>query len=68
MLTAKPVLFVANVAESQLGKEATNPHLLAAQKLAEAEGAGLVVICAGLEAEIQQLPPRSAPDSWRAQA
>jgi hypothetical protein len=56
LLTGKPVLYVANVAESQLATAESDPHVMAARKLAEKEGAGLVTICAGLEAEIQQLP------------
>ncbi len=56
LLTAKPVLYVANVSESQLGKEDSDPLVKAVRELAAKEQAGVVVICAGLEAEIQQLP------------
>lgn len=52
MITAKPVLYVANVEESGLEN---NPHADAVRELAQQEGARVVVICAALEAEIAQL-------------
>ncbi len=52
LLTAKPVMFVANVAET--GFE-NNPLLDALRKHAEAEGAVVVPVCASIEAEIAQL-------------
>jgi GTP-binding protein YchF len=52
LLTAKPVLYVANVAED--GFE-NNPHLDAVTALAESEGAQVVAVCAAIEAELSQL-------------
>jgi GTP-binding protein YchF len=52
MITAKPVMYVANVDES--GFE-NNPHLDAVVAHAEAEGAEVVAICAAIEAEIALL-------------
>jgi GTP-binding protein YchF len=52
LLTAKPVMYVANVDES--GFE-NNPHLDAVRKYAAAEGSEVVVICAAIEAEIALL-------------
>jgi GTP-binding protein YchF len=52
LITAKPVMYVANVDES--GME-NNPHLDAVRELAEKEGAEVVAICAAIEAEIAQL-------------
>jgi len=49
LLTAKPVMYIANVAED--GFE-NNPHLDAVRKHAEAEGAEVVPICAAIEAEL----------------
>ena len=49
LLTAKPVMYIANVAED--GFE-NNPHLQAVRKHAEAEGAQVVAICAAIEAEL----------------
>jgi len=53
LLTAKPVLYVANVDEAS----AASGNALSEQvaELAEAEGAGFVVISAAIEAEIAQL-------------
>ena len=52
LLTAKPVMYIANVSED--GFE-NNPHLEAVQALARREGAEAVAICAAIEAEIAQL-------------
>ena len=52
LITAKPVMYVANVDES--GFE-DNPHLAAVEKYAADEGAEVVAICAAIEAEIAQL-------------
>jgi len=55
LLTAKPVLYVANVDEASA---ATGNALSAkVEEMAAAEGAGCVVISAAIEAEIAQLPP-----------
>jgi GTP-binding protein YchF len=51
-LTAKPVLYVANVAE---GGFADNPLLDAVERIAASEGAPVVPICAAVEAELAQL-------------
>ena len=52
LLTAKPVLYVANVVE---GGFTDNPRLDAVSRLAAEEGAEVVPICARIEAEIVQL-------------
>ncbi len=52
LLTAKPVLYIANVAE---GGFEDNPMLDAVRKLAAEEGAQVVAVCAAIEAEISQL-------------
>ena len=52
LITAKPVMYVANVDES--GFE-NNPHLDAVCKYANDEGAEVVAICAAIEAEIALL-------------
>ena len=56
LLTSKPVLYVANVAESDLGKE--TDHVKKVRQVAAEKGGGVVVICGELEAQIAQLPPR----------
>ena len=52
LITAKPVLYVANVKED--GFE-NNPHLDAVRKHAAEEGAQVVAVCAAIEAEIADL-------------
>ena len=52
LLTAKPVMYVANVAEN--GFEG-NPLLTAIEARAAKEGAAVVPVCAAIEAEIAQL-------------
>jgi ribosome-binding ATPase len=53
LLTAKPVMYVANVSENGFVE---NPLLTALERRAEAEGAAVVPVCAAIEAEIAQLP------------
>ena len=53
LITAKPVMYIANVAEDS---PADNPHVAAVRKLAAAQGAEVVVISAAIEAEIARLP------------
>jgi len=52
LMTAKPTMYIANVDES--GFE-DNPHLDTVNGIAKNEGAGVVVICAAIEAEIAEL-------------
>ncbi|HHQ43096.1 MAG TPA: redox-regulated ATPase YchF, partial [Chromatiales bacterium] len=52
LLTAKPVLYVANVAED--GFEG-NPHLETVRRIAAGEGAEVVPVCAAVEAELADL-------------
>ncbi len=59
LLSAKPVLYAANVGEETLATEQAPVALLRA--LAASEGASLVVCCAKLEAELTQLSPTDRP-------
>jgi GTP-binding protein YchF len=52
LITTKPVMYVANVAEDGFDN---NSYLDAVRKKAESEGAEVVPVCAGIEAEIAQL-------------
>ena len=61
LLTDKPVLYVANISEGQLGHEAEDRHVQTVKKLAAAEGAEVVVLAAAIEAEIQLLKPEDRP-------
>jgi hypothetical protein len=53
LITAKPVMYIANVDE---GGFENNPHLDAVLALAASEKAEVVTICAAIEAEIALLP------------
>jgi ribosome-binding ATPase len=52
LITTKPVMYVANVAEDGFDE---NPFLQAVRQKAESENAEVVPVCAGIEAEISQL-------------
>lgn len=52
LITTKPVMYIANVAEDGFDN---NSYLEAVRKKAESEGAEVVPVCAGIEAEIAQL-------------
>jgi GTP-binding protein YchF len=59
LITAKPVLYAANVAEDGFRD---NPHLDAVQDRARAEGAQAAPICAAIEAEIADLDDADKKD------
>jgi len=61
LLTDKPVLYVANISEGQIGKEDESPHVRSVKEMAQKEGAEVVVLAAAMEAEIQQLPEEERP-------
>jgi GTP-binding protein YchF len=52
LLTAKPVVYVANVDEGRLGGNALSQNV---QEYAQSQGAECVVLCAALEAELASL-------------
>lgn len=52
LITIKPLMYVANVAESGF---TNNPHLDAVTRLAASENSEVVAVCASIEAEIAQL-------------
>lgn len=54
LLTAKPVMFVANVDEKDLKGE--SPFVAKVREIAEKEKAKVVVMCGRIEAEIAELP------------
>jgi len=69
LLSAKPVLYVANVDENQLSrigedpsKAKDDPLVAKVVAIAEREGASWVAICSKVEAEIQQLPESERTD------
>ena len=60
LLTAKPILYVANVDESDL--EGKGPLVQQVRAAAQAAGASVVPVCAKLEAEIAELDPADRAD------
>jgi GTP-binding protein YchF len=61
LLTSKPVLYIANVAEGQLATADSDPYVKQVKDIAAKENAEVVVLAAALEAEIQQLPQEERP-------
>ncbi|WP_024588939.1 redox-regulated ATPase YchF [Aliihoeflea sp. 2WW] len=60
LLTSHPVLYVCNVAESDAASG--NEHTAAVAKMAEAQGASVVVISAEIEAQVAQLSDEEAAE------
>ena len=54
LLSAKPVLFVANASEGIVSED---PHVNTVQELAEKKGARAVILCGQLEVELSTLEP-----------
>ena len=59
LITAKPVLYIANVSED--GFEG-NPHLEAVRDHAKSQGAQCIAVCAAIEAEIAELDAGEAAE------
>lgn len=58
LLTTKPVVYAANIAEDDLGDDADAlPMVKKVKEIADAEGSSVLVISARVEEEIAQLPP-----------
>ena len=53
LMTAKPILYVANVSEDDL--QGTSPLVRKVKEYAQNSGAGVVCVCAKLEAELAEL-------------
>ncbi|KAL6636820.1 hypothetical protein ACP70R_024392 [Stipagrostis hirtigluma subsp. patula] len=56
LLTMKPVIYVANVTESDLAEPDINPHVKEVAKAASDLQSGMVTISAQVEAELSELP------------
>jgi GTP-binding protein YchF len=59
LITIKPLMYVANVAENGF---TNNPHLDAVTQLAASENSEVVAVCASIEAEIAQLEEADRAD------
>lgn len=62
LLTGKPVIYVANVAEEDLPDGDNNPYLASLRKYAEAEGSDVIVVSAKIEAELSELSDDEASE------
>ena len=62
LLTSKPVVYAANVAEDHAAAGLDAPFVARVVERAKAEGAEVVVISAAIEAEIASLPPEDRKD------
>ncbi len=56
LLTSKPVIYVANISEDDLGGE-PNDYVKALYEIAKNEGAEAMTVCAKLEEEVAELDP-----------
>ncbi|CAL9016611.1 unnamed protein product [Prunus brigantina] len=56
LLTMKPVIYVANVAESDLAEPGHNPHVKEVMNIAPELQSGVVTISAQVESELTELP------------
>ena len=58
LLTMKPVIYVANVSEDEAaGVSPDNVYYQKLKEAADREGAEVIPVCAGIEAEISELEP-----------
>ena len=56
LLTMKPVIYVANIAESDIGTDLThNPRYMKLKEFADSEHSEIIAVCAEIEAEIAEL-------------
>jgi GTP-binding protein YchF len=55
LLTIKPILYVANVSEEEVGNYSENKFVKLVQEFASKENADVIVICAKIESEIAEL-------------
>ncbi|MCJ7515307.1 MAG: redox-regulated ATPase YchF [Dehalococcoidia bacterium] len=54
LLSLKPALYVANIKST---RDAANAHVVALKRIADAEGAEMIMVCGKDEADISQLEP-----------
>ena len=55
LLSYKPIIYVANVADDEVADADSNPHVQQVREIAASEGAEAVVVCAEIEAEVAEL-------------
>lgn len=62
LLTLKPTLYVANVAEEEAGDASNNPFVKKIEEYAAGEGSEVIAVSAKIEEEISELEPADAKD------
>ena len=62
LLTAKPVLYVANVAEEHAGSPEDSEHYQKLAALAKERNSEIVAVSAAIESEVAQLAPEDRPE------
>lgn len=55
LLTAKPVIYVANMSDEEVSEPDNNKYYQAVRKMADEEGSGCIAICAKIEEELSGL-------------
>ena len=55
LLSYKPIIYVANVADDEVADADNNPYVQQLREITASEGAEVVVICAEIEAEVAEL-------------
>lgn len=55
LLTAKPVIYVANMSDEEVSEPENNKYYQAVKKMADEEGSGCIAICAKMEEELSGL-------------
>ena len=55
LLSMKPIIYVANISEDQIGSFESSKTYGELKEIADSEGAELLTICAGIEAELAEL-------------
>ena len=56
LLSLKPIIYVANIGENEVsGEYETNENYIALAQYAKSEGAGIIAVCAQIEAELSSL-------------
>lgn len=62
LLTAKPILYVANVSEDEVADSDNNPYVQQVRNFATNENAEVIVVCARAEEEIAELDDEDKDD------
>ena len=55
LLSYKPVIYVANIAEGDVADPESNAYVQVVKSIADAEGSKCIAVCAGLEAELAEM-------------